>query len=86
MISFNAGEVQIKGSHLQIMTDFNFIIEELLSTSPEIVLATFFARSEQLKKYIEKCNSTNLELSTEVIKRLLEIMEEAENEQRHNKR
>ena len=80
MISFNKGEVQIKGTHLDIMTDFNFIIEELLNTAPEIVLATFFARAEQLKTYIDKCNPVNLELSSEVIKEILELMEEKDNE------
>ena len=80
MIRFDKGTLEIRGANYEIMTDFNFIIEEILDKSPEIVLATFFVRAEQLKEYINKCDPVCLELSQEIIKKLLEAMEEVGNE------
>lgn len=80
MISFNKGTLEIRGANYEIMTDFNFIIDELLDKAPEIVLATFFARGEQLKEYVNKCNPIDLDVATGLVKKVIEAMEEINNE------
>lgn len=80
MIKFDKGSLEIAGTNLEVMTDFNFILDELIHSQPEIVVATFYARSEQLNEYASKCNSDKLNFAIEVVETVVKHMEEMDNE------
>ncbi len=80
MIKFDKGSIKIVGTNLEVMTDFNFILNELMHAQPEIVVATFFTRTEQIKEYASKCDTDKLNFAIEIVEKVVKHMEEMDNE------
>ena len=75
MITANKGMTKIAGTNMDIIYEFNDIVDALLEDSPEIVLATISARSTIMEEKLVTVNKLRLRIATELSEETVKLNE-----------
>lgn len=75
MITANKGMTKIAGTNMDIIYEFNNIIDALLKDSPEIVLGAITARSTALEETLKRVNKLKLHIATDLSEEIVKLDE-----------
>ena len=75
MITANKGMTKIAGTNMDIIYEFNNIIDALLKDRPEIVLGAMSARSTTLEEKLVTVNKLRLRLITDLSEEIVKLDE-----------
>ena len=75
MITANKGMTKIAGTNMDIIYEFNNIVDALLKDSPEIVLGAITARSTALEEKLVTVNKLRLRIATDLSEEILKLDE-----------
>lgn len=75
MITANKGMTKIAGTNMDIIYEFNNIIDALLKDSPEIVLGAITARSTALEETLKSVNKLRLHIATDLSEEIVKLDE-----------
>ena len=75
MITANKGVTKIAGLNMDIIYEFNSIVDALLKDNPEIVLGAITARSTVLEEKLVSVNKLRLHIATDLSEEILKMDE-----------
>ena len=84
MIQADKGKVKIGGDILDIMFEYNQIVNVLLKFAPEIYIASVKSWTDVTLNLVEKQNASELHFADIATTRLVNQLKERNNEQRNN--
>ena len=75
MITANKGMTKIAGTNMDIIYEFNNIVDALLKDSPEIVLGAITARSVTMEEKLQSVNKLKLHIATDLSEEIVKLDE-----------
>lgn len=80
MITANKGSVKIEGTNLDLIFEFNSIIDILSESNPEIVLGAITAWSDALAEKLKSASKIELAIVTHMSEDFMKIDRESEDD------
>ena len=76
MIEINDKHTKIQGTNLDILTEVIVLVDRLLDTTPEIIIAVVAGYTKRLSKSIDTCNPVILSLLIGIVEEYNERKEQ----------
>ena len=76
MIVSKHGETTISGKAIDIAVEFNSVLDSVLETVPEIVIASFYKRAELLTNIISKLDERDITSAERIVDLYLKASKE----------